>query len=1326
MAMTSISCMKLMMGLSWAPILPVGLAMAQAVPFLLPTAPSAWNAKNEVLAELPAQDGKPAGLQWNVAQSPWIALRQGMPMEVSAYNCMIVTIGNAKATTDRMVFDFGIESPLSRKAEHAKADVFLDFEGELEFRVHFRELTTCYGGGPLPEVLSLAISVSGRHRQPLVSTQAVLRGMRFVADAPREAEKGPRLTDAQLFEALDLERPELAGVRTAWAAGNAEVARRALGEYMRTRTSPRVYQIPANLPTRGEPPQLQRAGKDTGGRYSIGIPLDWAGWKRIELPLSSFQLQGKPVGWQWISELALQWSPQGGSPYDGRALYLDDIELLGPDNARTSLGDFEAPGSGWSDVVRTTKTVHNGTGAGCWQFPELFASVKCQCAPADWHSFDRISFWLHSPGGGSGTVTVTAGSYYPNTAAADRIIDRTTFQFWGYNVVLTPEGHIDWSANPMPHDEKWTIEWLAHFNRHEHFPTLYDAYWQTGDDKYAAELAREMNEWIEDCPEPVHRAGQYNYHYAWHPLNQGARLLNAWPQTLARCLSSPAFTDDIIANILKSMVEHQERLPNFLDSQNRRTCELSGIYVMGVLFPEFRRAPEWRRIALDGLTEQLTGEIYPDGLSSELALGYFCGMLRDFLKIVTLARDNGLEDEIPPPYIAQLEKSFNYIMGDSMPDGTAFGVNDSGNPDIRKTLIQGYQLFPQRDDFIYAISAGQGGRRPAADSMFFPYSGHAVMRSGWDASASVMHVDVGPYGASHQHEDKLNVGFFAYGKLLLVESGWVMYDTSRWRAYSLLTRSHNTVLVDGMDQYGPKSREISVWPKPWDAPAPPDSDARWLTAPGIDFCAGTYRGRYREYRDFMPTDKEPIYLDTVEHGRSVLYIKPDVWIVHDRLTAKDEGPHTAEVLYHIYADQAEAGAKGTVISVDEKGPRLSIAPLCPEALTVTIVKGKRDVPIQGWTASVRGNRKPGERMLDVPTTIYRTEWQKSTDIVTVLHPTPEGTDPGITTEPVTLEGDGLGGRFILPDGARHTYLVNHRPGTDLRAEDTHTDAEIVDICTEEGTGLRLGMVNGTRLAADSTSLLVSPAATAAVTGMAPNILTAGADRDAEITLSIPCLAKCPQLKVWLLDCEHKRERGADVQRSGTGLSWHVRAGRLYEINLDGTGSLADWEKEAKAQENREMDYPVKPQPVLPPVKGIRIVVQAEDYTGQGNGGVSLSTTKHGMDGTAFYCWDNPGHWLEYTVDIPEDGAYALTMRVCMKEPAERALLVDGAYPDEVFRCFLLDPTGGFSNGADDWGDRRLPKLLSLRKGKHILRFINVRNSANLDWFSLHAPGESPR
>lgn len=56
--------------------------------------------------------------------------------------------------------------------------------------------------------------------------------------------------------------------------------------------------------------------------------------------------------------------------------------------------------------------------------------------------------------------------------------------------------------------------------------------------------------------------------------------------------------------------------------------------------------------------------------------------------------------------------------------------------------------------------------------------------------------DVGPFGAGHQHEDKLGFVIYAYGAYLVIDSGIYPYDTSRWRRYVLSPYAHNVIHVD--------------------------------------------------------------------------------------------------------------------------------------------------------------------------------------------------------------------------------------------------------------------------------------------------------------------------------------------------------------------------------------------------------------------------------------------------------------------------------------------------------------------------------------------------
>ena len=62
------------------------------------------------------------------------------------------------------------------------------------------------------------------------------------------------------------------------------------------------------------------------------------------------------------------------------------------------------------------------------------------------------------------------------------------------------------------------------------------------------------------------------------------------------------------------------------------------------------------------------------------------------------------------------------------------------------------------------------------------------------------HFEVGPYSPGHQHEDKLSLILYAYGRRLITEGGTYSYDTSDWRKYVLSARAHNVSKVDGKYQ----------------------------------------------------------------------------------------------------------------------------------------------------------------------------------------------------------------------------------------------------------------------------------------------------------------------------------------------------------------------------------------------------------------------------------------------------------------------------------------------------------------------------------------------
>ena len=480
-------------------------------------------------------------------------------------------------------------------------------------------------------------------------------------------------------------------------------------------------------------------------------------------------------------------------------------------------------------------------------------------------------------------------------------------------------------------------------------------------------------------------------------------------------------------------------------------------------------------------------------------------------------------------------------------------------------------------------------------------------------------------------------------------------------------------------------------------------------------------------------------LDTVEHRRGVLFVKPDFWIVHDALTASDDVEHSAEILYHVNAEDAQVGPGSLMVaSASAVGPGLLIAPLPTDGLAVDIVRGKLDPPVQGWCRQ-GGKREKGLPMGAVPTAVYTQTWCGSTNIVTVLHPFPQGAHaPVAGCSTLAVTGEGMAGRISLASGAEHVYVWNAAPGTELRAGPVTTDAEVADACGSPGAAFRLLLVNGCVVASTGASLRLGTAGSASVTGVADGLYVAGADVETTLAVRFPqgTGPATERPSVHRLDREQRRVRDVPAAFADGVLSWDVRPGVSYEIAWPGRKLEEHLARQRAAGgfERLGLDLPVRVPEALPASSGVRLVVQAESFSGEGGGKVEVTDKKVATVGKAFLHWDNPGHFLDYTFDVPRDGGYLLTLRYCSNgEGAARAIAVDGALPDAGLRHIEFEWTGGWSSTSDDWRlktialpDAEGPFLFHLKRGQHTFRLVNVDQSLNLDYLVLHSPDTGAR
>ena len=628
-------------------------------------------------------------------------------------------------------------------------------------------------------------------------------------------------------------------------------------------------------------------------------------------------------------------------------------------------------------------------------------------------------------------------------AKADRIVANTLMSS---DVEEAFGDAINWELDPINYRE-----WTWQLSRHPFWVTLGQAYWKTGDEKYAEAFVRQMRHWIEQVLVPMDEDGNTwkddaemgtDRTNCWRTIECGIRMGQTWPAAFYYFFSSKTFADDDVCLMVKSMVEHARHLTQWPRSGNWQTMQANGQYHVGALFPEFKEAAQWRELAMQSLYRELDAQVYPDGAQIELSSGYHQVSLRNFVMALAIARLNDLP--VPADYVAKLERMYHYDLYLAMPDLRLPALNDGGQTDIAPYMRGGFKFFPKRTDFQWAASARAEGTKPQTLSCAFPFAGHFVMRSGWQPDDRYLFFDGGPFGYGHQHEDKLNIVLYAHGRVHVVDPGNYPYDSSQWRAYVLSTRAHNTVMVDGMEQnQRGKSREDYVVSKPL--------PHTWISNDKCDYASATYDLGYGPNRD-----------QTVAHTRSILFVKPEFWIVTDILKPSDHASHTYEAMFHLDADDADVLSDGrqVITKNGQAESNLDIRGLATKPIDARIVSGQEEPTVQGWIP--RGGPYQCE---PIPTAIFKIEGYGPAAMTYILYPVKPGEEsPVIHVERIPIVGDNnrvaIAGRIALRDG-RKIYFIQSETGKGwLHAIEGETDAEAGAMTMIDEWVEKLILVNG--------------------------------------------------------------------------------------------------------------------------------------------------------------------------------------------------------------------------------------------------------------------------
>lgn len=899
-----------------------------------------------------------------------------VPRDWSDFNLLRMWLHNAKSVPARFMIIVPSENPVTEGMDYWSYGVRLDFEGWKEIVLPVGGKTGSRSPRGWDEVDGLRFTATGWGNSPHPEADVIIDEIRLEYDPPRP---GPRMTDEQFFDCLDLSYQGLAQVRKAVEAGKIDEAKAALLEHMRSREEPKWWFDWRERPNQVKPVE---GGSEGWDYFVTRIKVDWTGWKEVTLPLKSWNAARKPVGWHHINYLGFSSTYGDRTPSAETLLVFDAVELVG--ERTISLGDFETPDDfkRWGSLQPTAELVKQGQQAAMWSHLPTRPGLHVRDIPHDWRNFEALRFWVYSAEATGDVITVTADSDTPNVASADRIMEHV---YGGHHL----GEDIDWETNRYdPKDPAFTKEWTYGLNRFRHWRTLGRAYWQTGDEKYAKEWIAQMHDWVEDNPYLLYGTG--NNTLTWRTIEAGIRCSTTWPDSLYYFLGSPSLQSDDLVTFLKSWIEHGRHLMRITlehpeHGGNWVTMECNGLGHLGILFPECSEARAWLETAVSRLAMELDRQVYPDGAQKELTSGYHQVARRNFVDLYKIAHHNRVK--MPEEYLARLERMYAYNLKAMTPEGRLPPLNDAGYTSVVASLEEGAELF-DRPDFRWAATGGMQGEPPQCDSVAFPYAGQYVMRSGWEADDRYLLFESGPFGIGHQHEDKLSMFIYALGRVLLTEAGTHSYDASKYRRYVLGTWAHNTILVDGQQQHRSGLRDTYATDTPL--------DNLWIHNDVFDAADGVYSNGYGRTHSI-----------DVKHERTVVFVRPDYWIVVDRLHS--EGEHEYDILWHLNHDRAKRDPKTLAAwGADQDLANLMVTPVPAEGLTLEIVKG-RDEPVLGFA--------PASRKEPIPVLNYKLRAKGAVRLAWVLSPY-----RGARPEVLATAEDRDGGTVVT---------VTHAKGSDL-------------------------------------------------------------------------------------------------------------------------------------------------------------------------------------------------------------------------------------------------------------------------------------------------------
>lgn len=468
------------------------------------------------------------------------------------------------------------------------------------------------------------------------------------------------------------------------------------------------------------------------------------------------------------------------------------------------------------------------------------------------------------------------------------------YTYWSFD---DGTGKINWETAPVSMGREF-------YQKHMHawFVYLGRAYKITKDLKYFRAWKDQYSDWMEKYPCPTSSNITYGTSpegYGWQSWHQNsiASRLTTQPTVFEYFIACPEFDFAWLTKFLAAVYEGIEfsranLFPtpntNYRFSQYKSHCKVA------LMFPEFKKAPEWLRENGINLSDYAKLTLNEDGPLNELCPGYHIGEVGGYRIIYNDARVNGKLGYFPADYLTRIKNAVNFSTDYYYPNYTWECFNDAQQSEKANTLkfLRYFsEMYPDDQKMLYLSTEGKSGKAPDQSLFEYRYSGYYMFRAGWkeDSGMLLYKNNYNPENFTHCHFDNGNVAICVKGRRFLPDPGSYTYgdklggELDAQSQYHRETSNHNTLTKS----YG----KI-----------------------GNGFAKGKYLGSATSADLDWVSAENQSYAD-LTHRRTVWMVEKSFWVIVDDAYGSAAGT-VVNLNWHLCRD---AGALGTGVVVYDDG-----------------------------------------------------------------------------------------------------------------------------------------------------------------------------------------------------------------------------------------------------------------------------------------------------------------------------------------------------------------------------------------------------------------------